>query len=68
MTSRIKSHKYTAHFAVSNFSLPEVRNNAFALKKYYKAIWGGPGVVGPETYTIFGTVLKKKNTKLRIQS
>ena len=32
MTSRIESHKYTAHIAVFNFSLPEVRNNAFAWK------------------------------------
>jgi len=26
-----------------------------------------PGVVGPETYTIFGALFKKKNTKLWIQ-
>jgi hypothetical protein len=28
--SRIESHKYTAHIAVFNFSLSEVRNNGFA--------------------------------------
>jgi len=32
MTSRIESHKYTAHIALFNFSLPEVRNNVFAWK------------------------------------
>jgi len=32
MTSRIVSQEYTAHIVVFNFSLPEVRNIAFAWK------------------------------------
>jgi hypothetical protein len=38
-------------------------------KSYFNEQSGAdPGLVGPEAYTIFGILLKKKNTKLQIQN
>jgi hypothetical protein len=46
-------------------SKPVVETAILAFVKYTGA---DPRVVGPEAYTIFGALFKKKNTKLRIKN
>jgi len=66
---RLGGHQ--GHFGwVQKIWLPLNFENPTKDKKSYFNEQSGvdPGLVGPEAYTIFGILLKKKNTKLQIQN
>jgi hypothetical protein len=68
MTSRIESYKYTAHIVVFNFSLPEIRNNAFAWKNIIQQSGADQVLRGLKLIQFLELSLRKnKNYKYKVR-